>query len=261
MAADDVQAPDQPGSAAGAATYVYGIVGSAATSPRTRGIGDTAVHVLPYERVAALVSDVPLPVRAKRRELLSHSDVLNETVASTAVLPLRFGTTFPDGETVVRELLQPRHDELRDLLAQLQDRVELMVRAFYVEAAIYAEIVRDEPRVARLRDLTRGREGPETHAARVELGSAVAAALEARTRRDAAEILDTLRPFALDLHVDEARVEHQVLHASVLVERESVPAVDAALDALAARQHGRIDFKYVGPLAPHSFVSLGGGAQ
>jgi hypothetical protein len=40
------------------------------------------------------------------------------------------------------------------------------------------------------------------------------------------------------------------------VERKRLTAFDAAMDDLASGQAGRIDFKYVGPLPPHSFVSL-----
>jgi gas vesicle protein GvpL/GvpF len=236
------------------ATYVYGVVG-AKTAPdvEAAGIGGTDVRVLAHGDVAALVSDVTVPIRAKRRELLSHSEVLNEAAASGTVLPLRFGTTFPDAEAVVAELLEPRHAELVGLLERFEGRVELMVKAFYHEEAILAEILRDEPSVARLTPA-------QTRADQIELGAAVAAALEARTRADAAEILETLRPLSLDLWVDETPIEHQVVRVSALVDRGRVAAADAALSALAERNAGRIHFKYVGPLPPHSFVSLSPGA-
>jgi gas vesicle protein GvpL/GvpF len=244
------------------ATYVYGVVASdAAPASAAAGISGTDVHVLPYRDVSALVSVVPIPIRAKRRELMSHSEVVNEAARTTTVLPLRFGTTFPDGDTVVSDFLEPRHDELSKLLDQFDGRVELMVKAFYREEAILAEIVRDDPRVARLRAATQGRPAAQTQAEQLELGSAVAAALQARTSADAASILETLRPFAIDVWVDETPIEHQVLRASILVERENVEATDAALSALAERNAGRIQFKYIGPLAPHSFVSLSGEAS
>ena len=242
------------------ATYAYGVVVSkAAPTVAAAGIGGTDVQVLPFRDVAALVSVVPVPIRAKRRELMSHSEVINEAATVCTVLPLRFGTTFPDSDSVVSDFLEPRHGELSSLLEQFENRVELMVKAFYREEAILAEIVRDDPRVARLRAVTRDRPAAQTHAERLELGSAVAAALQARASADAALILDTLRPFTLDVWVDETPIENQVLRASILVERGQVAATDAALSALAERNAGRIQFKYVGPLAPHSFVSLSPG--
>src|SRR5204862_7673337 len=69
--------------------------------------------------------------------------------------------------------------------------------------------------------------------------------------------LDRLRRLALDVEVDQEPIEHQVLRASFLVERGKVSAFDDAMEELAREHAGRIRFKYVGPLAPHSFVSVG----
>jgi hypothetical protein len=256
MTVDELETP----AGTALATYVYGVVNAEdVPGVSTSGVGGADVRVLEFKQVAALVSDVPVPIRAKRRELLSHSEVLNEVGRSGTVLPLRFGTTFPDADAVVADFLEPRYGELTSLLEKFEGRVELMVKAFYHEQAILAEIVRDEPRIARLSAITR--EGPPArmHGERIELGSAVAEALEARTGADARQILDVLRPFALDVWTDDTPIEHQVLRASVLVKRDQVPAVDAALAALAERNTGRIQFKYVGPLPPHSFVSLSPG--
>ena len=240
------------------ALYVYGIVAAGTVRKmEARGIGGAPVRDVAHGELAALVSEVETPVRAKRRELLSHTEVLNEAVATGTVLPFSFGTVFPDADTLVAELLQPRREELKRLLEQHEGRVELTVKAFYRPAVVLAEIVRSNPRIARLREATRGRPEAATHGARLELGTAVAAELEAQARRDAAAILGELRPLAVDLRVDETPIEHQVVRASLLVERRNVAHVDAVLDELARRHAGRIDFKYVGPLAPHSFVSLG----
>lgn len=257
MTVDELETP----AGTALATYVYGVASAKAVlDVDASGVGGSQVRAVTLEDVAALVSDVPVPIRAKRRELMSHSEVLNEVGASHTVLPLRFGTTFADENTVVSDFLEPRYGELTGLLKKFEGRVELVVKAFYREEAILAEIVRDEPRVARLSAITREGSPAATHAERIELGSAVAAALEARTQADAAQILDTLRPFALDTWVDDTPIEHQVLRASVLVERDRVADVDEALSALAERNAGRIQFKYVGPLPPHSFVSLSPGA-
>jgi hypothetical protein len=256
----DATAGDAP-PVAGSAAYVYGVV-RAAAAPRVeaRGIGGSAVTTVAHRGVAALVSDATTPIRAKRRELLGHAAVLNEAVAATTVLPLRFGATFADRAAVVAELLEPRHAELTELLAELDGRVELLVKAYYREDVVLAEIVRGDPRIARLRALTRERPAAATHAERLELGTAVAGALAARAAADGAAILHELRPLALDARVDDTPVEHQVLRASFLVERARMAELDAAMSALAERHAGRIEFKYVGPLAPHSFVELEGAA-
>jgi hypothetical protein len=253
---DDAAA--QPASA----LYVYGVMWSGSLrDAQVRGVGGAPVVEVVHADLAALVSAVEPPIRAKRRELLSHAEVLNAAIAAGAVVPLRFGYLFPDEETLIADFLRPRGDELTSLLSELAGLVELTLKGFYRQDAVLAEIVRTNPRIAQLREATRGRSGAATHGARLELGTAVAAELDARSRSDAAAILDELRPLVVDMRVDERAIEGQVLSASLLVERQHVAAVDAVMDAIARRQADRIEFKYVGPLAPHSFVALspGGG--
>ena len=239
-----------------AAAYCYGVMAAdAARARRGAGLGDAPVQPVKHGELAALTSPVSSKkVRARRADLLRHFDVVGSAFEHGMVLPLRFGIVFDDEDSLVREFLRPRHDELVDLLRELRDRVELRVTAHYREGAILGEVVRENPRVARLREETRGARGP--HPLLIELGELVAAELRARTDADARAILDRLRRLAVDVEVGDEPIEHQVLRASFLVERKHVPAFDKTMDELAADQAGRIDFKYVGPLPPHSFVSL-----
>jgi Gas vesicle synthesis protein GvpL/GvpF len=240
------------------AVYVYGVVRASDVPTITaEGVGGGKIAAVESAGLAALSADVPTPIRAKRRELLGHAAVLNEAAAATTVLPLRFGTTFPDDETVVRELLDPRREQLEQLLAILDGKVELLVKAYYREEVVLAEIVQRDARIARLSQRTRGGPAAATHADRLALGTAVAGALEATTRADAAAIVQQLRPLLLDVRVDETPVENQVLRASLLVARDRVGEVDDVLARLAAAQAARMQFSYAGPLAPHSFVDLG----
>jgi len=50
--------------------------------------------------------------------------------------------------------------------------------------------------------------------------------------------------------------ERMALNASFLVEQRRQRDFDRALDEIAEGQSGRIQFKYTGPLPPHSFVEL-----
>lgn len=239
------------------ALYCYGVMRAQSANPRPKGgLGDAPVEPVRYGELAALTSPAP-PGRAKARrgELLRHFDVLANAFEHGTVLPLRFGIVFDDEQTLVEDFLQPRHDELVGLLKDLRDRVELRVTAHYREAAILAEVVRENPRIARLRVATRdGQAGVQPLL--LELGELVSAELQARTIRDSRLLLERLRKLALDYEVDEEPIEHQVLRASFLVERRRVKPFDDALDEIAATHAGRIDFRLVGPLPPHSFVGL-----
>jgi gas vesicle protein GvpL/GvpF len=234
--------------------YCYGVVPAPdAEPPRAGGLDGKPVRPVVHDGLAALVSEAPGNVRAKRRDLLAHFEVLGAAFEQGTVLPMRFGVVFDDEESLVRDFLAPRHKELTKLVRALRDQVELRVTAHYREDAMLAEIVRQNGRVAKLREATRTGGG---QAALVELGELVAAEVQARTVRDARALLELLRPLAVQHRLEEESIEYQLLRGSFLVERRRVAKFDAALDAFAADNAGRIDFKYVGPLPPHSFVEL-----
>src|SRR5919109_2066657 len=145
-------------------TVVYGIV--PAETPldgAPLGVAGAPVGRVTAGDLAALVSPVEGDeLRATRRDLLSHSAVLEHAVAAGPVLPLRFGTVLRDEDAVVEELLEPRRDELSGLLRRFERLVETRVKAFYVGGEVVKEIGRPDPPIARLRDATQGM--PETAA-------------------------------------------------------------------------------------------------
>lgn len=237
--------------------YVYGVVRDDAIAPEVPGVAGAVVEPIAFEGLAALTSPVAdTNVRARRRDLMAHSDVLTKTVEQGPVLPLQFGIVFRNADAVVSDFLQPRKKELEKLLQELDGKVELRVTGFYVEEAILAEIIGENRRVAGLREATRMQPDGASYGARIQLGELVAAELRARAQRDAAKILDRLRPLAVGVQISDEAIEHQVLRASFLVERDRVRGFDEAMNDLAQQQEGRIHFKYVGPLPPHSFVAV-----
>src|SRR5256885_17143858 len=98
-------------------TVVYGIVpGETQLDGVPAGIGGAPVGRVVSGRLAALVSPVEAEeLKATRRDLLSHSAVLERAIAAGPVLPLRFGIVLRDEDAGAQELLQPRRAELTAL--------------------------------------------------------------------------------------------------------------------------------------------------
>jgi hypothetical protein len=232
-----------------APAYVYGVTWADGALRAARGVADASVEAIEHGELAALVSELPSPdIRARRRDLLRHADVLQQAFDRQTVVPLGFGTVFASGEEVVSDLLERRYEELVALLQDLDGLVELTLRAFYDEDAVLAAIVAEDSRVAALR-------GAAGHAAQVQLGEAVADALGRRRNRDADEIVATLSALARDVVVEERVAEFEVVRAAFLVDRSATDDLDARAEELAQRHHGVIHFKLTGPLPPHHFVS------
>lgn len=171
MTSTDERSP--PHVASGTAAYVYGVTWSGGAGSLPEGVAGAGVETLDHGELAAVVSSLAgSDVRARRRDLLRHMEVLRSVFSRQAVLPLRFGTLLEDAEAV-EGFLAARYEELVALLQELEGLAELRVHASYVQDAVLAEIVQDDPRIARLRERTRAA-GPDADPLRVQLGETVA---------------------------------------------------------------------------------------
>lgn len=239
------------------ATYVYGIASASLAPPPSPGIGGEPVELVVDGDLAALTSRLPDGELTMGREALdTHADVLGAAHARGTVLPMRFGVVMADGGEVVERLLAPHRQELAEQLASFEGTVELKLRATYDEQAVLRGIVAEDREIARLREGVRGQSPEASYYAQIRLGELVAAALERKRERDATSILDALGPLALATEAPPPPHEHVVLTASFLVVHKRVEAFDAAVNRIGEAQAGRMNFRYTGPLPPHSFVAL-----
>jgi hypothetical protein len=236
--------------------YVYGVTWvDGAGARHGAGVSGADVELLEHGELAAVVSLVATgPIRARRRDLLRHMDVLQDVFASSTVLPLPFGSTFGDTDAVVDGLLGERYEELVALLQRFDGLGELRVRAVYREDEVLADIVRSDARIARLRAATRDAAPRDPRL--LQLGEAVAKALAARRERDLAELSSSLRRLALDVVVEAPYADLELMRASFLVERQRIRDFDALMNDLARDRRERVGFTYTGPLPPHSFVAV-----
>lgn len=238
--------------------YAYGVlpwVGDKDPSIPGSGMDGFPLDVVGADGIGAVVTSVQLPrPPGRRRDLLSHSDVLNAIAAERDVVPLRFGTVFPDARTVVDDLLAPRHGELSSLLGRLGGCVQLNLRATYVEERVLAGVVQGDAEIRRLRDRTRHLPEGAHHPDTVRLGQLVAGALAGLRREDSAVLAELVLPMVRESRVRERSTTDHVLDLALLVDREALGLVESELEEIAADLHDRIRLQLTGPLAPFDFV-------
>jgi Gas vesicle synthesis protein GvpL/GvpF len=242
---------------AASAKYVYGILPAGARTPSGTGVGRRRLKTVEHDGLAAIVSDLPsTELEAGGEDLMAHSAVLKRALKGGVVLPMRFGLVMPDAEAVREELLVPYRDELELQLRDLDGKVELHLRAVYVEERLMREVTESHPEIAGRSEALRNRSPEAAYYERIELGQLVAEAVERARSLDTAVILEQLEP--LSVAVEVASPEHERVAARIyfLVEQERLGEFDHAVDELGARNEGRLQFKYNGPLPPYSFVAL-----
>lgn len=231
--------------------YIYGVTEAGLRIPAgLRGVGKPPA---PLRRVAAagvtaVVSAAPDPLRAYRRDLQAHQDVLMALSDGGPVLPMRFGMVLPD-EDAVRARMAEGGQEYRGALERVAGRVEMNVKATAAEGAL-AEIVQQDPHVQSLRSRARRRPGYEIN---LRLGEAVATAIGRRAAQAAADVSAALAALADDVR-KAPDVAGCVLNMSYLVPVGAVERFRAETGRLAARHAAHALLQLTGPLPCYSFA-------
>jgi hypothetical protein len=134
--------------------------------------------------------------------------------------------------------------------------VELGVKAIWDRERIFAALLEDDPELRLFRDTLAGKSEAETLYQRVQLGQMVEQALTTRRARDAAQVIETLRPLAVQVCENPILGDMMVVNAAFLVDRRRESVFDARVHSMDQEFEGLLSFRYVGPLPPFNFVSL-----
>ena len=237
--------------------YVYCII--EATDPLRFGpIGIGAdpsdVYTVHYRTLAAVVSDAPLEVLDSTRENVLAHERVNETVMREhTVIPMSFGTIFKTREDIV-ELLRSAAEAFGDVLNKMQNKLEFGLKVLWDRDLAIREVEAEDEDIGRLKKEISGQKGP-TYFARMQYGRLVDAALQTRSERYVAHILDQLRDVSVASRINKPIGDKMIMNAAFLISREKETAFDARVKSIAGR-FDKLTFKYTGPWPPYNFVNI-----
>jgi hypothetical protein len=242
--------------------YVYGILpGDVKLNTEIRGVGDPPgkLRLVRTADLAALVSEVDLSGQLGTPEdLQAHKEILDATVTTSPVLPVRFGSVLTDEDAVVSELLEPHGEEFAAALDELDGRAEYVVKGRYVERAILKEILSEDPDAARLSEQIQGRDQDATRDLRMRLGELISDEVAARRDKDTRLLLSAMADHCEASVIREPTHELDAVYAAFLIPMDQADEVERVADQLGSRWEGRIELRVLGPMAPYDFV---GGAE
>ncbi len=224
------------------------------------GNGGGVVHTVCHQGLAAVVSDSPMKqYESTRQNMVAHERVLETVMREATLLPVRFGTVTDSASPVrnIKKLLESRFEEFEKLLEDIEDKIELGLKAFWRdENAIFEEIVAENADIKRLRDSLSGKPPEATHFGRVRLGEMVKEALNRKRVEDAARILLPLRELAQSIRENEVFGDRMVVNAAFLVNKSKEPEFDQVVSRLDEQLGGRVALKYVGSAPPYNFINI-----
>lgn len=225
-------------------------------------IGDGAgpVYTVHKDGLAVVVSDSPVKeYESTRANMLAHERVQERVMREFTLLPVRFGTVAnaPSATQDIQKLLERRFQEFDRLLADMEGKVELGLKALWRdEKAIFEEIVAENPDIRRLRNSLAGKPAAALRFEAVPLGEMVKKALEQKKRREAPGILAPLRRVASRVQENDIIVDRMIVNAAFLVDEGRQGEFDRAVSKLDEELGHRVMLKYVGPAPPWNFVNI-----
>ena len=218
------------------------------------GIGNQgdAVTTIAYRDLSAVVSRVPMTKYVVSKEtIISHEKVIEMVMRDYTVLPVRFYTVAPNAEEI-RTLLRRRYQEFKKLFRELDNKVELGLKALWKDMnAVFGEIAEENDDIKAVGALA-AETGRDKDAAD-ERGKP---ALEHKKAEEGQAILQPLRRVAADSCLNRTYGDDMILNAAFLVDRAREKEFDSEVEKIAAQHENRIELKYVGPAPPYSFVNI-----
>jgi hypothetical protein len=239
--------------------YIYCIInGDEGRNFGQIGIGKRGdiVSTIGFNDISAVISSSPVTRYVIDPDnLVAHEKVIEAVMKDYTVLPVRFCTIANSAEEV-RTFLRRQHGEFKGLLHDLDNKVEMGLKARwnYMDR-IFEEIAQTDPRVKELKKkVERGKEADSDE--KIILGKSVKAALDEKKAQLALKILRRFKRLTLDTRQNDPVGDDMFLNAVFLIDRTREKQFDFLVEDLAEEYDNQADFKLVGPAPPFNFVNI-----
>ncbi|MEO0411360.1 MAG: GvpL/GvpF family gas vesicle protein [Pseudomonadota bacterium] len=240
--------------------YVYGIIraetvlefdveglGKGAPKPQSYPLGDGLAMVS--------TSFSGEQIRPSRRNMLTHTKVLEHVMQGHDVLPIRFGTVLPDAEEG-QAMLRANKAQFLKAFDDVGGCHELSLKIIWRDGIAFQEVIDADDALRAARDALAQRDPRQSHYERIEFGKQVEAAIAAKREKEAKELRMRLQHLCTDFAEGAVSDDVMIANFSMLVTPEQEAQVDKAVNLLDDVHGERLTFRYVGPMPPFTFVEL-----
>ena len=238
--------------------YIYGIIEESKPMKFSfLGVGDTEVYTINHRELAAVVSDTVLEeIDPTRKDVRAHTVVQDELLKNCSLLPMGFGM-ITDSKDDVLKLLEKNYQELSRELVRLAGKVEVELKVYWDQEAMIKELQGGSEDLTRLKAKINGAASPiEAQRLLVEAGKLVERITLDWKARYADRVYNDLKGLSIDARLNNPLGVKNVLNASFLIERARESEFQKEVFKLDSQYQGKVNFKYVGPLAPYNFVNV-----
>lgn len=240
--------------------YIYSII----QEKRDRrfgsvGVNNREIRLIHYKDIAAVVSSSPNISfdRFSKEDLTTHvvaHQKVNELLMKDYdVLPMAFGMIAKNEDETLR-ILEKVYFQLKTALQKIAGKTEFAVQIFLDEKKILEDLINNNSEIRKLKEES---QSPlQGIAAKLKLGKLVFETLEHKKNEYLKDIEDFLMECSLDCKPGKLLDKAMIGNISFFIEKRAEPEFDQKLHELGQKYGEVLRFKYIGPMPPHSFVTV-----
>jgi galactokinase len=185
------------------------------------GMNDSEVYTLPYNDIAAVISDSSLKEYELTEEYATrHEEVIRHLMEERAVVPVEFGTLIKN-EKILTRLMAKTYDPVKACLKLVDNAVELGVKVVLSKESMFDN---------------------------------------SRRKEYVSDILGSLKTKAKHVVIGDLFSDRLILNVAFLVNKDNIDAFSDEVMIL-QEKYFNLKFLYSGPWAPHNFVYIKIGAK
>ncbi len=269
--------------------YVYAIISTLLNSAKPEesarsmlGINNRGIMLIPYKDFVVIASNIHLDNfnNLDKEDLnefvAAHEQVNNQLIKDFDVVPMRFGMIVKAKEDVL-DILKKTYLQFKISLDKIAGKNEFIIEAFLDEKNLFEKIAQENIEIQKLREEVMSRGRILGLASKIKLGKLIFEALELRRKKYRENILGFLAIYfpdftagkLFDFAKDEIPNEigkKMIMNYSFLIEKSREAELESVLNQLAKKYSAQggsasggkdeLKFKYIGPMAPYSFVDI-----
>jgi len=225
------------------------------------GIDQGEVYTLPYQDIAAVVSDLSflqfdaLSKETLLRNLAVYQAVIEKVMKSHHIIPVKFGTMVQKQEKL-RRILKRGYGQINTNLKEMENKIELDVAVLWSDPDAVLKEIGNEEEIKKLKEQAASKGADELFEIKISLGKMVKAALDKNREKCASEILNVLKKQAETYRAHEVMNDSMIMNTAFLIDKDRQETFESKVEQLDKQYNGKINFRIVGPLPSYSFTTL-----
>lgn len=243
--------------------YIYAIVKNKdnATLPELVGLNSQKITFIPYQGFMVVASKIllgnlgDLGVEELKTLVAIHEKVNEWLIKDFNVIPLKFGTVVKNEEALF-DFLKETHPCFLAAFEEIDGKAEFVVETLWNEKKIIEEIAKENPEVQKLKQKAESQGKILGLPAKIKLGKLIIDNIELRRKEYVKDILNFLKNYASDNREGKILNKEAIMSYSFLIHKSQESEFETKLNQLGEKYQYKLRFKYIGPMAPYSFVNI-----